>query len=127
MAAAKAAKATKAAAKTATKAAKPGKGDALYQKVVAAHAGDEGVTQAKMFGSPGLRTGGKVFACLWKDKLVVKLPAARVDALVATGKAARFDPGMGRQMKEWAEVDPGSEKEWLGLAAESRAFVEASR
>lgn len=109
----------------ATRAAKSGTD--LFEKVVAAHVGSNGVTQAKMFGSPGLRTGGKVFACLWKDHLVVKLPAARVDALVKAGKAARFDPGMGRQMKEWVEVGPGSEKEWLNLAAESRAFVEASR
>ena len=99
----------------------------LFDAVAAAHAGDAGVTRSKMFGSPGLKTGGKVFACLWQGKLVVKLPAARVAALVAEGKGARFDPGMGRQMKEWVEVGPSSADEWLALAAESRAFVEAAR
>ncbi len=99
----------------------------LFDAVVAAHAGDAGVTQSKMFGSPGLKTGGKVFACLSRGKLVVKLPAERVEALVAQGKGARFDPGMGRQMREWVEVAPSSAAEWLGIAAEARAFVEAAR
>jgi len=100
---------------------------ALFDEVIAAHKGDDGVTQAKMFGSPGLRTDGKVFACLWKGNLVVKLPVARVESLVAAGKAGRFDPGMGRQMKEWVEIAPSHAADWLPLAAESRAFVESLR
>jgi TfoX/Sxy family transcriptional regulator of competence genes len=101
--------------------------EALFETVVQAHTVDAGVTKAKMFGSEGLRTGGKVFACLWKGNLVVKLPAARVEALVSAGKAGRFDPGMGRQMKEWVEIAPSRSADWLTLAAESRAFVESLR
>ena len=108
-----------------TAAATTDRSQALFDAVVAAHAADAGITQARMFGSPGLRTSGKVFACLRKDNLVVKLPAARVEALVAAGKAGRFDPGMGRQMKEWVEIAPSSTGDWLALAAESRAFVES--
>jgi hypothetical protein len=102
-------------------------GEALFRSVVSAHTADPGITQSKMFGSPGLKTGGKVFACLWKGSLVLKLPAPRVEALLERGAAVRFDPGMGRQMKEWVEVPPSTAREWLALAAESRAFVESLR
>ena len=76
-----------------------------------------------MFGSPGLKIDGKVFAILWRGSLVVKLPVSRVDSLLAAGTATRFDPGMGRQMKEWVEIPPGPAKAWIALAEESRAFV----
>jgi len=72
-------------------------------------AGSDGVSQARMFGSPGLRVGGRFFACLVHDRLVVKLPRPEVDALVAAGAGERFDPGMGRQMKEWVAVPPGDD------------------
>ena len=87
--------------------------------------GGEGVSQARMFGSPGLRVGGKVFACLVRDRLVVKLPRPEVDALVAAGAGERFDPGMGRRMKEWVTVPPGDAGAWLRLATAARDFVAA--
>jgi hypothetical protein len=74
-----------------------------------------------MFGSPGLKIDGKVFACFVKEKLVVKLPAKRVDALAEAGKGEHFDPGMGRLMREWVALDPADE--WPALAGESRAYV----
>ncbi|MBI4337320.1 MAG: TfoX/Sxy family protein [Chloroflexi bacterium] len=97
--------------------------EGLWKAVVAAFAGQPGITQAKMFGAPGLRVGGKVFATLWKDTLVVKLPQARVDALLAAGRGQRFDPGMGRLMKEWIAVPPTDEAAWVGLAQEAKEFV----
>jgi TfoX/Sxy family transcriptional regulator of competence genes len=48
-----------------------------------------------MFGSSGLKVGGKVFAMSVKNELVVKLPRERVDELVAAGAGSRFDPGHG--------------------------------
>jgi hypothetical protein len=33
---------------------------------------------------------------LVKEELVVKLPRPRVDELVAAGRGARFEPGLGR-------------------------------
>ncbi|MBI3953749.1 MAG: hypothetical protein HY330_04490 [Chloroflexi bacterium] len=76
-----------------------------------------------MFGSPGLKVEGKVFAVLVKGKLVVKLPKERVEALAASGDAEHFDPGMGRLMKEWAAVYPRAQDRWLSLALEARDFV----
>ena len=80
-------------------------------------AGD-GVSEGRMFGSSGLKFGGKVFAMEVKGQLVVKLSAARVDELVAAG-ARRFDPGHGRLMREWASVGPDAPWDWLELAREA--------
>ena len=76
-----------------------------------------------MFGADGLRvSGGKYFAMVYKGKLVVKLPADRVAALVG-GKVGRtFDPGHGRPMREWIEFDPGR-GDWPALMREAHAFV----
>jgi TfoX/Sxy family transcriptional regulator of competence genes len=90
-------------------------------ETVAAEHDDPEVTRATMFGSPGLKVNGKVFACFVKDKLVVKLPAERVTALAESGKGERFDPGMGRVMREWVALEP--DDAWPALAAESREYV----
>jgi hypothetical protein len=84
--------------------------------------GNEGGAR-RAFGSTSLKTDGKIFAMLVKDRLVVKLPARRVEELVTDGVGERFDPGHGRIQKEWLSVrgdDPG---EWQALAVESEAFV----
>ena len=97
--------------------------DAIYDSIVTAMVGDSRVTQSKMFGSPGLKVNGKVFAVLVKGQLVVKLPRQRVDALVAAGQGEYFDPGMGRLMKEWVSVPVRAASIWPGLAKEALAFV----
>ena len=83
-----------------------------------------GVETGRMFGSEGLKIGGKVFAMLVKEKLVVKVPASRAGEFLATGQASLFDPGHGRLMKEWVEVDRNSSLDWVGLAKEAFAFVQ---
>ena len=78
----------------------------------------------RAFGSSGLKVDDKVFAMVSsKGEFVVKLPRPRVDALVASGDGARFDPGHGRLMKEWLVVSPTSKLDWLSLAKEALAFV----
>ena len=96
-------------------------GDQLFAPVAAAFARDAAVSQGRMFGSPGFKVTGKVFAMLVKGRLVVKLPWERVEALVAAGKGERFDPGHGRLMKEWVSLAPGGK--WVDLATEARGFV----
>ena len=84
--------------------------------------GNRGGSQ-RAFGATSLKRDGKIFAMLVKDRLVVKLPVARVGELVDAGAGERFDPGHGRLQKEWLSVrgdDPG---EWRRLAVESEAFV----
>jgi TfoX/Sxy family transcriptional regulator of competence genes len=97
--------------------------DELFAFVVEETLKDPSVTQSKMFGSRGLRIGGKVFAMLYKGKLVVKVSQERVKALIASGDGKRFDPGHGRVMKEWVAIKPLSKSEWLDLANEAKDFV----
>ena len=99
------------------------KPEELFDSVVGKLGDDPGVTAAKMFGSAGLKIHGKFFASLYKGKLIVKLGEQRVDELAVTGKAEHFDPGMGRRMREWAEVKPSTREDWISLAEESRGFV----
>ena len=78
----------------------------------------------KGFGSSALKMQDKIFAMLVRGNLVVKLPKARVDALVASGDGERYDPRRdGRLMKEWIVLEPTSRVEWLSLAREAMEFV----
>jgi TfoX/Sxy family transcriptional regulator of competence genes len=98
-----------------------------FGKITTAFEQDRSVTQARMFGSDGLKVGGKVFAMEVKGQLVVKLPRARVEHLLASGKAEPFDPGHGRVMKEWVSISPSNARRWVGLAEEAKAFVSGGR
>jgi hypothetical protein len=101
-----------------------------YVRLVEDLLGNAEVTQSekKGFGSSALCTRGSIFAMLVRGQLVVKLPRARVDALVAEGKGERFDPRHdGRLMKEWLAIGSGYEEEWLPLAREALAFVGTKR
>ena len=102
-----------------------------YAGVVKALAGKNGVTHSEPddskrgFGANALKVNKKIFAMLASDdRFVVKLPRARVDALVAERHGERFDPRRnGRVMKEWLVVAPGRETQWLSLAKEAMEFV----
>jgi hypothetical protein len=60
---------------------------------------------------------------LVRGSLVVKLPRARVDALVAAGEGVRFDANKGTPMKEWLALDPASTLDWADVAREAMAFA----
>jgi hypothetical protein len=66
-----------------------------------------------------------MFAWLKKDTLVLRLPAARVEELVAAGKAKMHRVG-GKPMEGYAEVIGTSDATWLDLARESLAHVRDS-
>lgn len=107
--------------------------EARFAAVVASLAGQPGVTppadglgSPRRFGAAGLKVRGRVFAMLVRERLVVKLPKARVDALVATGDGERYDPRRdGRLMQEWLVVAPEAVISWQDLATEALAFVDA--
>jgi TfoX/Sxy family transcriptional regulator of competence genes len=96
--------------------------DARLARIARDYDGDERVTLGKLFASWGLKVDGKIFAMVVRGKLVVKLPRPRVEELVASGAARPFDPGHGRLMKEWAELE-GARPPWTGLVREARQFV----
>jgi len=79
------------------------------------------------FGRTALRYKTKIFAMLVRGRLVLKLPAARVDELVTGGDGVHFDANKGTPMKEWLSLDPQSEHDWLPLAHEALTFARSSR
>ncbi len=84
----------------------------------------EGVTKSTMMGLPCLRIDGDFFASCDRrtGDLLVKLPAARVDRLIATGRAQPFAPA-GRRFREWAAVSSRLSRTWRRLLEEAVAFV----
>lgn len=96
--------------------------DPRFAPVVDAFADDRDVTRGVMMSAYGLKVRGKIFAMLMRDALIVKLPKARVDEIVAAGEGKRFEPRPGRAMKEWAVIDLPPES-WLAIAREAYAFV----
>jgi hypothetical protein len=68
-----------------------------------------------MFGWGGLKAGRRFFALSIEDRLIVKLPLAEVEALVADHKASQFDPGWGRTKKSWADLGPSQSRIWMDV------------
>lgn len=101
-----------------------------YEDLIDALAGIEGVTpprEGSGFGRSAVRYHGKIFVMLVRGSLVLKLPAPRVEALVAAGEGVHFDANKGTPMKEWLSLDPDSGQEWLPLAREALDFARAAR
>jgi TfoX N-terminal domain len=84
---------------------------------------DRALEQGRMFGSVGLKTGGKVFAMVVKGDLVVKLPANRVDELLEARTGRPFEPGHGRAMKQWVSLRPPDDVACEAYVREARTFV----
>jgi TfoX/Sxy family transcriptional regulator of competence genes len=96
-----------------------------FSEVASAFLSRPGVETSRMFGSQGLKTGGKVFAMEVKGALVVKLGKAHAEELVGGGEASLFDPGHGRPMKQWIAVPAASRLSWGELAEEAFDLVSA--
>lgn len=86
---------------------------------------DPALGHGRMMNAVGLKTGGKFFAMVVKEELVVKLPAERVDELIADGEGRRFDPGHGRLMREWVTLRPPDEAACTAYVVEAKDFVSA--
>jgi hypothetical protein len=92
-----------------------------FDDVTAAWTGQAGVELGRMIRSRGLKVHGR-FVCFRRPGAVaVKLPAERVDALVASGRE-RFDRGDGRPLREWVLVPDDQADEWPGLLEEAVAY-----
>jgi hypothetical protein len=101
-----------------------------YEDLVDELVGIPGVTPPRGgggFGRTALRFDNKIFAMLVRGRLVLKLPAERIDALIAAGAGARFDANKGTAMKEWFSLGPDSRQPWLPLAHEALDFARSSR
>ena len=92
-----------------------------FDDMAAGYTTRDGVTLGRMIRSRGLKLHGK-FVCFRRPgALAVKLPAERVDALVAEGRE-RFDRGDGRPLREWVLSPDAESQRWPGLLEEAFAF-----
>ena len=85
----------------------------------------EGIEPGTMMGYPCLRNEGRFFASLNKgaSALIVKLPASRVEAAVASGEGEPFAPN-GRVFREWLAVPTSRRDSWSAMLDEALAFSE---
>jgi hypothetical protein len=99
-------------------------GETLFWELAGPLLAEPGITQSTMMRYPCLRANGAFFACAEPatGHLIVKLPALRVNELVATGQALPFAPN-GRTFREWAAFPVADPREWSALLAEARSFV----
>jgi hypothetical protein len=78
------------------------------------------VARKRGLGSTALCVSDRIFAVLSSsEQLVVRLPKGRVDALIAAGGGAHFEPVHGQPMQGWFVVGVGQDKDWLSLAEEA--------
>lgn len=101
-----------------------------YQSLVDELVGADGVTPPRGgsgFGRSALRFENKIFAMFVRGRLVVKLPAGRVQELIAAGEGVHFDANKGTPMREWLSLDPDSARPWLPLATEALDFARKSQ
>jgi hypothetical protein len=72
---------------------------------------EDDVVLRPMFGCPGFFFGPRMFACIHKERLVLKLPAADVSALIESGRAGHFGPSGRPPMRQWCALFPDGWRE----------------
>ena len=76
----------------------------------------------KMFGYPAAFVDGKMFAGLFQNHMMLRLPEAERDRFIADFKTRLFEVMPGRPMKEYGLVppalleSPAALKRWMGKA-----------
>jgi hypothetical protein len=95
-------------------------GAAAFESVAQTYLDMADVIAGTGFGKgAGLRRGGRIFAMLVRGSLVVKLPPALAAEVVASGRGVPFDPGHGRQMRQWVEVSVERVEDWPALVRQA--------
>jgi hypothetical protein len=100
-----------------------------FDDLVSLFVGRPGVTppiagSPRRFGSDALRVNGSVFCMISSGHgFVVKLPAPRVQALIAAGTGEPFAAGRKTPMRQWLVVTDPAPGLWESLADEAYAFT----
>ena len=92
-----------------------------YAKLKEHFAGVKGVTVNTGQGAQGMKVGKKMFAMFYKGDLVLTLPPARVEELIAAGRGLPFDPGTGKMMKNRVLIPTAEKRSWIKLCEEAVA------
>lgn len=93
---------------------------------------DQPVDYRPMFGCPAYFTGGNMFAGVWQETVMLRLPADDRAAVTAAG-GGPFEPMPGRAMKEYVALpasmvaDPAEAAGWVGKAAAYAASLPPKR
>ena len=104
-------------------------GRARLDALAAAFADQPGVTVGhgrRGFGSGTLMVDGRIFALVSDERLVLKLPAPRVAALISDGQGLPYTAGKTTPLREWVEVS-GAADAWPDLGREALLFVGGDR
>lgn len=84
--------------------------------------GLRGIEHRTMFGYPSVFLNGNMLACIFQDRIMVRLSERdRVEAKAGGGKA--FEPMPGRAMKEYVELPPVVVEDPIAL----RRWIERGR
>ena len=89
----------------------------IQETFLAALPKDPSVQRKKMFGYPSAFVGGNMFAGVFQENILVRLPAERRQTLIASGGGAQFEPMPGRPMREYVVLPASVVEEGQTLAA----------
>ena len=103
-------------------------GDLFWQLAEQLRLQDPRVIEGTIMGGRCLRVGTEFLGLVdhKSSGLVVKLPAERVQELIARGEGQPFAPA-GRVFKEWLSVPAPDPDRWRSLLEEGIAFVSSSQ
>ena len=89
---------------------------------------DPRIEEGTIMGGRCARVAGEFLALVdFKDSgMVVKLPRARVDELIAQGAGRSFAPA-GKVFREWVSIPRRDRRRWRSLLREGVAFVAPRR
>ncbi len=98
--------------------------DLFWELISELQATGRGVEEGTIMGGPCARVNSEFLALVgYKGSgLVLKLPRARVDELVAAGTGQPFGPA-GKIFKEWISIPNRDEGLWRALLLEGIDFV----
>lgn len=94
----------------------------LLEALRALVARKRGVREAKMIGLPAFYAGGKLFACVWRQGIGLRLPDERASKLVDRGVAGPFRPYGRKALRDWVELRPES----ADAVADHRTLIDAA-
>ena len=65
-----------------------------------------GAERRTMFGYPSVFLNGNMLACVFQDRIMLRLSEADRTEAIAAHQAKPFEPSPGRAMKEYIELPP---------------------